>query len=182
MTRNFFSLVGVGLTTVFLFLRYQEISWTPAFTFLAQDSSIPSEAANATLGFGAVLVLTTDSHTWRVEGLRKAAEAVGITLTIPDHGVLKEMLVQNHNVDLGVEGRGSGSYQAALGHVALLDHFLALDVETALILEDDADFGLNIREQMSAFSDAIWEDFNSLRHHHTRDPYKMASWDVLWLG
>ncbi|KAI6854318.1 hypothetical protein KC338_g9318 [Hortaea werneckii] len=141
-----------------------------------------SSAINTTLGFGAILVLATAQDTWRVQGLRKAAESLGISLSIPTIEPPDEVLVNASPIDTDDPNSVLDSYRASLSHVALLQRFLDLNVETALILEDDVDFGINIKEQMAAFSDALWSSAGSEASHHHGDPYDMASWDILWLG
>ncbi|KAI7492299.1 hypothetical protein KC367_g9179, partial [Hortaea werneckii] len=141
-----------------------------------------SSTINTTLGFGAILVLATAQDTWRIQGLRKAAESLGISLTIPTIDPPDEALVNAAPIDTDDPNSVLDSYRASLSHVALLQRFLDLDVETALILEDDEDFGINIKEQLAAFSDALWSGAGSEASHHEDDPYDMATWDILWLG
>ncbi|KAI7522865.1 hypothetical protein KC331_g19014, partial [Hortaea werneckii] len=128
------------------------------------------------------MLLDQTQDTWRVQGLRKAAESLGISITIPTIEPPDEALVNAAPIDTDDPNSVLDSYRASLSHVALLQRFLDLNVETALILEDDVDFGVNIKEQLAAFSDALWTNAGSKDAHHQDDPYDKASWDILWLG
>ena len=110
---------------------------------------------NTTFGFGVILVPATTQDTWRVQGLKKAAQLLGIALAVPTIEPPYEALVNAAPMDTGDPNSVSKSYRASLGHVALLQHFLDLDVETALIMEDDVDFEVNIKEQLVASPDAL---------------------------
>lgn len=136
-------------------------------------------ADNATLGFGAIFVLTEDTHTWRVQGLRKAAELVDLDLTVP---------IQPRKTDKEVYDYLQGdklsdhldNAKAVMSYIALLQQFIDTGYETALFFEDDVDFSIMIREQMSVLADAISApDTNT---SNLLDPYSKASWDILWLG
>ncbi|KAI6852258.1 hypothetical protein KC323_g9495, partial [Hortaea werneckii] len=135
---------------------------------------------NTTFGFGVILVPATTQDTWRVQGLKKAAQLLGIALAVPTIEPPDEALVNAAPIDTDDPNSVLDSYRASLSHVALLQRYL--NVETALILEDDVDFGVNIKEQLAAFSDTLWTNAGSKDAHHQDDPYDKASWDIIWLG
>ncbi|KAI6807382.1 hypothetical protein KC342_g18791, partial [Hortaea werneckii] len=114
---------------------------------------------NTTFGFGVILVPATTQDTWRVQGLKKAAQLLGIALAVPTIEPPDEALVNAAPIDTDDPNSVLDSYRASLSHVALLQRYL--NVETALILEDDVDFGVNIKEQLAAFSDALWTNAGS---------------------
>ena len=72
-----------------------------------------------------------------------------------------------------------GSALAWLAHLDMIKFFIASDLDTAMIMEDDADWDVAIKEQMPLISDAV-------RNFSRVDPNDPApygrSWDVLWLG
>ncbi|KAI7153763.1 hypothetical protein KC349_g8146 [Hortaea werneckii] len=174
-------LAAIFIISILLYLHQSALPSSGPNRTLA-TSSTQSQAGNATLGFGTILVLTTDMTSWRIQGLQKAAEAVGITLTIPQLALPDEDLVHAAPTDTDDPDSVLDSYRAALSHVALLEHFLDTGLETALIFEDDVDFGLSIKDQMTALSETLWSTAGSTAADHPEDPFNQASWDILWLG
>ena len=151
---------------------------------------------NATLGFGAIFVLTEDLSTWRTQGLIKAAKFTGLQLTIPTQKRLSD-----DEVALYLDGNRPtdelDAIRLTLNTISLLGTFLETGLETALILEDDVDFGVEIREQMVLLSNALWRGSLTTEEHiaenYTRDdsmlaseqakyPYGRDTWDIFWLG
>lgn len=149
-----------------------------------------SSARNGTLGFGAIYILTEDTTTWRVEGLRKAAQLTGIQLTIPVQRHLSDENVLEH---LGGEEPTTilNEIRALLNYLALLEAFLQTGYETALIVEDDVDFSVGIKSQMDEISKTILENrVSTLKSDPIEGlveiikneyPYN-SDWDILWLG
>ena len=74
---------------------------------------------------------------------------------------------------------GRGSALAWLAHLDMIKYFIASDLDTAMILEDDVDWDLAIKAQMPLISDAV-RNFSRVDPNDTA-PYG-RSWDVLWLG
>lgn len=162
--------------------------------------------SNATLGFGAIWVLTEDASTWRVQGLLKAAELVGLRINVhllphpTDEEVLGHLAGDNVTDRLSFGGGGTARLnpvRLTMHHIALLEKFLQTGAETVLILEDDADFSVEIKEQMAALSLALWANSEiesdaveseaiesaAARNYRWRaDPYLKDAWDVFWLG
>jgi hypothetical protein len=66
--------------------------------------------------------------------------------------------------------------------MALLRRLLSIDLENILILEDDVDFSIHIKEQMELLSQTMWQGRDHEAWEHNEDPYDKASWDLLWLG
>ena len=164
-----------------------------------------SAAQNETLGFGAIYVLTEDVNTWRVQGLLRAANLVGLQLRIP---------IQHHPSDDEVYTHLAGDeppqfldeIRAVLNYIRLLETFLDTGYETALFFEDDVDFGVDIKAQMDVISlEFLTHNPNHEGHrvdaaedHKETDdqlqgnellqndihehPYGKGLWDVLWLG
>ena len=154
-------------------------------------STSTSTARNETLGFGAIYVLTIDDSTWRVQGLHQAAKLTGLRLRIP---VQKRPSEDEVNAYLAGDELSQipNEVRATLDYLSLIDEFLLTGYETALFLEDDADFGLNVRFQMASIADAILaesvlnredSDFSEASlSAFTRYPYGKDQWDVFWLG
>jgi hypothetical protein len=66
-----------------------------------------------------------------------------------------------------------------LAHLDLVKYIVANDWDTALIIEDDADWDVRLKEQMGRISEAV-RNFTHVEEGDT-SPYG-RSWDVLWLG
>lgn len=136
-------------------------------------------ADNATLGFGGIFVLTQNTRTWRVQGLRKAAGLVGLDLAVSP---------QNSKSDKDVEDYLQGdklavhisAVKATLNYISLLQQFLQTGYDTALFVEDDIDFSINVKSQMSLLADAV--SGKDEKSRNPSDPYNYADWDVLWIG
>lgn len=160
-------------------------------------------AKNATLGFGAIFVLTDDVSSWRTQGLKLAAKHLGLEFQIP-----LQAKVTDDNVSKYLEGdeliASSAYVKATMSYQALLKQFLETGVETALFVEDDVDFSIHIKDQLEMLSRALWEgkrsNVDKVGQHVVRkprreeglnlsaaldrqtDPYRKDEWDVFWLG
>jgi hypothetical protein len=73
----------------------------------------------------------------------------------------------------------NGSATAWMSHLDLLNFVIVNDFESVLIIEDDVDCDLAIRDQMALISGAIRNFTDVLEDGQT--PYG-TSWDVLWIG
>lgn len=72
-----------------------------------------------------------------------------------------------------------GSAKAWMAHLDLLRFVIASGPETALIIEDDVDWDVEIKSQMRLVSDNVRE----YMHAAPDDPTPFGTeWDVLWLG
>jgi hypothetical protein len=146
---------------------------------LASPQTTWNGADNSTLGFGGIFVLTENTHTWRVQGLQKAAALVGLDLTV---------LVQTPKTEKDVEDYLKGDeldchidfVKATLSYLNLLQQFIGTGLETGLFVEDDVDFSIMIRSQMTILADTL--STSEANSSDPSDPYKRADWDVLWLG
>lgn len=81
--------------------------------------------------------------------------------------------------DQGKTTPAHGSATAWLAHVDLLKHVIASDLETALIVEDDVDFDVHLKDQIRLVSDNVRAYINVSETDGT--PYG-TNWDILWLG
>jgi hypothetical protein len=65
-----------------------------------------------------------------------------------------------------------------------MESFAGSEVETALIMEDDVDFGVDIRAQMSLLSRAFWVHAGQpgTPAEEALHPYRDSDWDILWPG
>ncbi|KAF2843649.1 glycosyltransferase family 25 protein [Patellaria atrata CBS 101060] len=141
-------------------------------------------ATNRTLGFQAILALTRKTP-WRFDGLNAAANLTGLDILAPDQrGVSEERMLEFINkADFHP---GNGSAIAWLSHLDLLEHIIDQNYQTALILEDDVDWDVTIKDQMRKVSEGVRALLPSPPpaepgNHTFPAPYGM-DWDVLWIG
>jgi hypothetical protein len=74
---------------------------------------------------------------------------------------------------------GTGEVRNWLSMLDLIKYGVAKDLESFLILEDDVDWDLSIKESMKLLSDAAREF--TITGEEDRTPYG-HSWDALWIG
>ncbi|KPI36212.1 uncharacterized protein AB675_8846 [Cyphellophora attinorum] len=180
------AIVGVFILTVWIYFVPPWGSSHPNTdgTYVAGGSSSsgtsPRElAANATLGFQTILALST-GPSWRSRGLNAAAKYVGIQVQYPPQPRNPESLVEAFQKIGAGEGKttpAKGSATAWFAHLDLLKHFIASDLETAFIVEDDVDFDVNIKQQIRLASDNV-RNFTKVTDG---SPWG-KEWDMLWLG
>ncbi|CAI6293703.1 unnamed protein product [Periconia digitata] len=118
---------------------------------------------NSTLGFGTILAVS-HATSKRKAGLLWAANITGIDIEIPDQPVWSQ-----GDIDAIRMGKTKwvtkGTAMAWLGHLNALRKFLASPHETALILEDDADWDIALRTSEVPLA------ASALRHlFHTNSP------------
>lgn len=114
----------------------------------------PFEAAkNRTLGFSNIYAITTNT-TWRVQGINAAANLSGIDI---DLFYLREVPEDEAQAFRKSDGQeiGRGKALAWLAHLEMIQHIIDQDHETTLIIEDDVDWDVYIREQMLQVSEAF---------------------------
>ncbi|KAF1951634.1 hypothetical protein CC80DRAFT_575190 [Byssothecium circinans] len=128
-------------------------------------------AANSTLGFGAVLAISAATSKRRA-GLLWAANLTGIEIVIPEQPVWtdEELKAFKKKEESRID---KGSAMAWLGHLNALKWFLQSGLETALIIEDDADWDIALRTSQVALAA---ESLQSILSPNT------SSWELLHLG
>ncbi|KAJ0422252.1 hypothetical protein BJY00DRAFT_79866 [Aspergillus carlsbadensis] len=140
----------------------------------------PDAAANSTLGFEAILALSP-FPSWRTTGLLAAAHYTGLDIRIPPQPPIHPEMIDAFAALGPPEARhpNHGSALAWVAHLDLIKHVVQSNYETALILEDDVDWDISIREEMVAIAEAV----RQLTHTKKGEaaPYG-KDWDVLWVG
>ena len=132
--------------------------------------------------FQKVLSVST-RPSWRTRGLEAAAKLTGLEVTIPIQPSLHEHLVTAFQ-NIGSDNRTikrplRGSAKAWLAHLDMLKFVVASGFISTLIIEDDADWDISVREQMKLVSLNIRYFMNT--PDSDVSPYG-AEWDVLWIG
>lgn len=178
----------------FLFFFYRKAArgiYRAQFPGSTRSKSLTeNDRANATLGFGAVAVVSKDGSSRRPL-LLQAANVTNILLTIPSQPQWTDENVKKFNSsEESKTGPSIGSIYAWLGHHNVLRWFLDSGLETALILEDDVDFDIQLRSLQiplaaqaarSKLPPAPWNSTltGKPNPHYWGDP---AHWDLLYLG
>lgn len=121
----------------------------------------------------------TQGTPWRVDGLRAAARLTGLEIEEPRQVPISDQVVEAFEGFGNDKRPGYGAARAWLGHINLLQHIMQSNLATALILEDDVDWDIAVRDQMPVIADAVRNI--SQAPIESPDPYG-SNWDVLWLG
>lgn len=138
------------------------------------------KAGNATLGFQKILTVAYSRNSGRTRGLLAAGLATGLDIEVPEQAHVSEEEVTDfltHSPDAYKKERGSA--KVWMVHRDILKYIVMSDTQTALILEDDADWDINIKHQMQLLSTAIRNLTDA--GIDDRSPYG-SKWDVIWLG
>ncbi|KAJ9612348.1 hypothetical protein H2200_003945 [Cladophialophora chaetospira] len=173
-------IVAILLILIFTLLPKTNVSSTrPELLFTAPPE--PREAAaNATLGFHKLLTLSS-KPSWRTRGLLAAAKLTELDFTIPPQPRNPEDFVvafENIGRDQGKTPK-HGSATAWIAHLDLLKFVIASNFETGLIVEDDVDWDVRIKDQVKLISDTV----RNYTHVPDSDPTPYGTeWDILWLG
>lgn len=111
-----------------------------------------------------------------------AAQLTGLQLKIPKQPPIHPDLVNAFQA-LGPEEIRHPTHGASiawLAHLDLLKHVWQSDLDTALILEDDVDWDITIREQTVRIAEAV-RNLTHTQNNNETAPYGRA-WDVIWIG
>ena len=178
-------ILTLGLITVFFYYRSSIgatiSSHTPSYTGGSDKSRI--EAANATLGFGGLFVVSGPGSPRRAH-LEQAAAVTELDLTIPEQIAWTGEDVLNFRWDNVTESKvGVGSVKAWLSHHLVLKAFLETGLETALVFEDDVDWDIRLRTQQIPLAQKAAQSLSKSRGPMVAYPWGTAEdWDLLYLG
>ena len=150
------------------------------------DSHTISSIQNSSLGFERILVINLPTRADRVDGLRLSASLTGIKFAVVP-GVQDKDLVTAALPYVWPTGKepGRGSWRA---HMNALNTIVDEGLSSALILEDDIDWDVNIKSQLSLIAQGTQQlGFDSNRRANKTSKLPLHSpygddWDVLWLG
>ncbi|KAE8342740.1 hypothetical protein BDV24DRAFT_150316 [Aspergillus arachidicola] len=137
---------------------------------------------NNTLGFEKIAIVSTGTA-WRLDGLLKAAKYTHVDLEVP-----LQPPWSDDEVDVfrgkGVPGRaghiGRGQARCWLGHLNIWREMIAQNWATVLVMEDDADWDVAVKQQLLRVSPLI-RQVSGDKGQVDWSPYGKA-WDLLWLG
>lgn len=187
-----FVLFCIILASIFFFSSrrkpagHDAVAQTPAQNDLNPSTLRPTNfaatksAGNSTLGFQKIFALS-HAPSWRSRGLLKAAEFSGLDIDIPKQAQWSPELIDafRYMGSIGMPHPKQGAALAWLAHIDLVKYFIMSDYDTALILEDDVDWDVNIKEQTVRIAEAVRKFTNVTE---TEEAPFGRWWDVLWLG
>ncbi|KFA45886.1 hypothetical protein S40293_11406 [Stachybotrys chartarum IBT 40293] len=137
--------------------------------------------ANETLGFQKVFAVNLPERSDKTDALTLMAALTGFKIDWIGGVKSKEISLKAvpFGVNLGkTEGNLLGNWR---GHMNARRRVVELGLSSALILEDDVDWDVNIKNQLQdvAFGarSVLFEEFSDTTH----SPYG-DDWDILWLG
>jgi hypothetical protein len=124
----------------------------------------------------------SQGSSWRTRGLQAAAKCSGIDLDIPVQPPLTDEMIAAFQ-KMGPQEPplldSLGQVRNWLSMLDLIKYMVAQNLESALIVEDDVDWDVEIKQEMRRLSDAV-RDFTMVDEDE-KSPYGKA-WDVLWIG
>ncbi|ORY71534.1 family 25 glycosyltransferase [Pseudomassariella vexata] len=134
---------------------------------------------NATLGFEKVFVVNLAERTDKRDGLSLTAALTDIKLDWTR--AMRGSDVGDKALPLGVDRKewrdgGIGSWRSQMN---VIRSIVEDSIASALILEDDADWDVRLKEQLVRFAEGSRVD--SIRPTMPHSPYG-DGWDILWLG
>ncbi len=120
------------------------------------------------------IVVVSTGKSWRVDGLLEAADLTGLDLEI-----LEQPDWSNHDVDVfrkatekaSKPNLGPGQARCWLGHIHALHEVIKERWSTALIMEDDADWDISIKQQLAMIAPLIRKVTNSTAALDLEMPY-----------
>jgi hypothetical protein len=125
--------------------------------------------------------VVSKSWSWRQKGLLEAANFTGLQVRIPAQPAWTTREVDQFRGYGNPERHsqiGPGQAQCWLGHLNAIKYALSNSLSTFLIVEDDVDWDISIKYQLSLVAPVIR---NLTASEDSRSVYGGA-WDLLWLG
>ncbi|KAJ5646219.1 Glycosyl transferasefamily 25 [Penicillium lividum] len=166
-----------------LLTRSAQAPWTaqvPEFARSAFASGTYDHIHNETLGFEKVYAIGLPERTDKRDFLSVAASLSGFKVDWVD-GVRPDSLIQKAMPKgINLEEGQKTIYAAWRAHMNVLTKVVENSISTALILEDDADWDVNLKSQLTVFADGLHTIKDN--KHISRDAPYGTDWDVLWVG
>lgn len=171
-TREGLCILGAIAVLGQLFLAYQY------FSINLQPRYHTQAPANSTLGFGGIYAVSRPDSPRR-QSLMSAAGLTNLEILIPTQPAWSESDIASIQAPAN-SSLDRGSVLAWLGHRNALETFMRSTDETALIMEDDVDWDVRLRQdQIPQTAYAIRELLGS----HSGGYYgNTNNWDIIWLG
>ena len=176
---SLYILLALGLITVFFYYRSPIGDTISAHAGGARKSKYLG-GANATLGFGALYVVSGPGSPRRAH-LEQAAAVTELELTIPEQREWTGRDILDFRWPNVTESKvGIGSVKAWLSHHVVLRAFIESGIETALIFEDDIDWDVRLRTLQIPLAQKAASLFSQASPQY---PWgRLEDWDLLYLG
>ena len=146
------------------------------------------DAANSTMGFEKIIVINLPSRADRRDRMSVLAAHTGIEIEYSDglRGEQVDNKAMPPHWKSSMSDGNKGSYRS---HVNALRKVVENRYRTAIIMEDDLDWDLSIKEQLLLFAQQLpsipQSQFVPLsrasKHETPHAPYGL-DWDIMWLG
>ncbi|KAK9322268.1 hypothetical protein V1517DRAFT_323911 [Lipomyces orientalis] len=138
---------------------------------------------NSTLGFGAILLLSLTSRTDRQDAIALIASQCDIRISHVIPGVISEEINEKaYPYGRGLEKLLTPQYMPYLGswrsHMNAFKYIIDNKIETALILEDDVDWDINVKAQLTSFAQGLRS--SRLRRPFTEEELERAPYGLDW--
>ncbi|KAF2677968.1 glycosyltransferase family 25 protein [Lentithecium fluviatile CBS 122367] len=137
------------------------------------------DAGNSTLGFERVFVASMPDRTDKRDMMALSASLSDIKFQFED-GIDASKVSNKAIPDSWDRESGNGTYGCWRVHMNIAQKIAAEQISTALVLEDDADWDVHLKSQLTEFARGtryvLDQESNS-----TASPYG-DGWDILWLG
>lgn len=158
--------------------------WSSAAGISAFGRKSAIRPANATLGFGALYVVSGPGSPRR-QHLEEAAAVTELALKIPDQATWTDQDVRDFRPANEADTRVlTGSVKAWLSHHLVLREFLKSGHETAVIFEDDIDWDVRLRTQQIPLAQRAAQTLSEAPDLDTKQyPWGLPSdWDLFYVG
>ncbi|KAK4170981.1 family 25 putative glycosyltransferase [Triangularia setosa] len=146
--------VVVFFVLVFLFFRSQSLHTDGALAHLRVSGQASPEVPNATLGFQEIFVVNLPERTDRRDAMTLAVALTKLDVNWID-GIdgknVPDRILPGDSWDKKISKGNKGSWRA---HMNALQHIVRDNIASALILEDDADWDVRLKQQMQVFAQA----------------------------
>lgn len=158
----------------------------PAASVITADNDRFEAIENTTLGFQKVFMINMPARSDKLDAFSLAAHFTRFSFqTIPGVDGTKVARKAVPAAWPGLEGPdATPSAAGALGcwraHLNFVRQMVSDNIQSALIFEDDADWDLNLREQLKNFALGSQLLLGQI-DNSTASPYG-DGWDILWLG
>ncbi|KAK4195479.1 family 25 putative glycosyltransferase [Triangularia verruculosa] len=139
---------------VFLFLRSSGLQTDGAVQYLKASGEVSPEILNATLGFQEIFVVNLRERTDRCDAMTLAVALTKLDVKWID-GIdgkdVSDRVLPGDSWDKKISKGNKGSWRA---HMNALQRIVRENITSALILEDDADWDIRLKQQMQVFAQA----------------------------
>lgn len=172
----------LGIASILL-AAYVFISKPPGSAAMS-SWSVEEHFGNSTFGFGNIYVLSMAKNLAKRDELALVSRASGMKWTILDAVDGRTLNKYSVNPSLDKARLNDGQKGCWRSHLDAWSKFLEDGSETALFLEDDADFGLDLRQSLINLREPLLqmsEIRTGVKYLNVNKPLP-GDWQILWLG